>query len=493
MAEVSLFIEDTAIKVIATKGRRVEKWGSVSLEPGMVSDGLILDEAQVAEKIKELFRQQKIGAKKVTAGLSGLNSIYRLTSLPELPAAILPEAVEQEASRIVPAPLEQFYLSYQTIPAPPGETGVFLTAFPRNTADALFRTLKKAGIKATAVDLAPLALCRTVDAPEAIIIDARSAGLDIAIMVDRVPRVIRSFSLPGEAESLAERMQTISEEMERTIAFYNSGHQDKPLPPATPVFVSGDLAEAPESWSLLVGTEDTPVAKLLSPIQGPEDFDASQFMINIGLSLKNLPPEKEGNFSLINFNALPESEKPQGISLARILTPVGIVIGIGLVFWLWLQVQDVRAKNEALRSQVDINQGLITQQREEIATLNEDIAAIEPQIAPLEARAGIFSGTFADLDTNRSRINRDLSGIVGLRSDDVDLVSISHNGSQITVTGTAPEKEILKYARSLRSSGRYSEVNISSLSYKLILEDWEELETEVVYNFVLLLTSMAVE
>ncbi|MDD4985998.1 MAG: pilus assembly protein PilM [Dehalococcoidales bacterium] len=493
MAEVSLFIEDTAIKVMATKGRRVEKWGSIPLEPGMVSDGLILDEAQVAEKIKELFKQQKIGSKKVTAGLSSLNSIYRLTSLPELPAAILPEAVEQEASRIVPAPLEQFYLSYQTIPAPAGETGVFLAAFPRNTADALFKTLRRAGIKATTMDLAPLALCRTVDAPEAIIIDARSTGLDIAILVNRVPRVIRSFSLPGEAESLAERMQTITEELERTIAFYNSGHQDKPLPPATPVFVSGDLAEAPDSWPLLAGTEDAPVAKLLSPMQAPEDFDASQFMVNIGLSLKNLPLEKEGNFSIVNFNALPESEKPQGISLARILTPVGIVIGIGLVFWLWLQVQNIRSENEALRSQVNVNQSLITQQREEIATLNEDLAAIEPQVAPLEARAGIFSGTFAELGENRSRINRDLSGVVGLMPEDVDLTSISHNGPQITVTGTAPEKEILEYAKNLRSSGRYAEVNISSLDYKLILEDWEDLETEVVYNFVLLLTSTAVE
>ncbi|MDD5591004.1 MAG: pilus assembly protein PilM [Dehalococcoidales bacterium] len=495
MSEVSLFIEDTAIKVMVTRGRRVEKWASLPLEPGLVSDGLILDESQVAGKLRGLFKQQKIGAKKVTAGLSGLNSIYRLISLPELPAAILPEAVNQEAARIVPAPLEQFYLSYQTIPAPPGETGVFLAAFPQNTADALFKTLSKAGIKASTMDLAPLALCRTVDAPEAIIIDARSAGLDIAILVDRVPQVIRSFSLPGEAESLAERMQTITEELERTIAFYNSGHQDKPLPPATPIFVSGDLAEAPESWMLLAGSKDTSVSELPSPMQAPEDFDASQFMINIGLSLKNLPPEKEGSFSLVNFNALPESEKPRGISLARIFTPVGIVIGIGLVFWLWLQVQDIRTENEALRSQVNVNQSLIPQQREEIAALNEDVAAIEPQIAPLEAKAGIFTSTAANLDANRSQINRDLSGIVGLMPDDVDLTGINHSGPRVIVTGTAPEEDdIFQYARNLRSSGRYSGVIVSSIiaDYKEVLED-EEIEQIMVYDFTFLIITTAAE
>ena len=495
MAEVSLFIEDTAIKLLVTSGRRVEKWAKLPLEPELVSDGVILDEAQVAAKLKELFKQQKIATRTVTAGLSGLNSIYRLTSLPELPAAILPEAVKQEAGRIVPVPIDQLYLSYQTIPAPAGETGIFLAAFPRNTADAMLRTLSKAGIKASTMDLAPLALCRTVDAPEAIVIDARSAGLDIAILVDRVPQVIRSLSLPGEAESLAERLPAIAEELERTIAFYNSGHPAKPLSSTAPVFVSGDLAMAPESWPLLSGTQGASVSELPSPVQAPEGFDASQFMVNIGLSLKNLSLEKEGNFSIINFNTLPEAEKPRGISLAKILTPIGIVIGIGLLFWLWLQIQDVRTHNEALRSQVEINQALIPPQRDAVTALNEEIAAIEPQIAPLEATADIFAATFTDLAEDRSQIDGDLSGIVNLMPAGVDLISISHSGPRVTVTGTAPEEDnIFQYARNLRSSGRYSSVIISSISagYKQILEDGE-IEEIMVYDFVFLLISTAAE
>ncbi len=496
MSEVSLFIEDTAIKLLVTSGRRVEKWAKLPLEPELVNDGLILDEAGVAAKLKELFKQQKIATGTVTAGLSGVNSIYRLTSLPELPAAILPEAVKQEAGRIVPVPIDQLYLSYQTIPAPAGETGIFLAAFPRNTVDAMLRTLSKAGIKASTMDLAPLALCRTVDAPEAIVIDARSVGLDIAILVDRVPQVIRSLSLPGETESLAKRLPAIAEELERTVAFYNSGHPEKPLSSAVPVFVTGDLAAVPESWPLLSGTQDASVSELPSPTQAPEGFDASQFMVNIGLSLKKLSLEKEGSYSLVNFNALPEAEKPKraGTSSAKILTPI-IVIGIGLVSWLWLQVQDIRTDNEALRSQVEINQALIPPQQDAVAALSEEIAAIEPQIAPLEATADIFATTFTDLAENRSQIDGDLSGVVHLMAGDVDLTSISHTGPRVTVAGTAPEEaDIFQYAQNLRSSGRYSEVIISSISadYKQILEDGE-IEEIMVYDFVFLLISTAAE
>jgi len=489
MSEASLFIEDNSIKLLVTHGRRVDKWAKLPLEPGLVSDGLILDEAQVADKLKQLFKQQKIATRTVTAGLSGLNSIFRLTSLPELPAEILPEAVEQEANRIVPVPIEQLYLSYQTIPAPAGETGIFLAAFPRNNADALLRTLSKAGIKASTMDLAPLALCRTVDAPEAIVIDVHSAGLDIAILVARVPQVIRSLSIPGEAESLAERLPAIVEELERTIAFYNSGHPANLLSPTAPVFVSGDLAAAPESWPLFSGTEGTSVSELPSPMQAPEGFDASQFIVNIGLSLKKLSLEKEGSFSLVNLNALPESEKPKGISLSRILTPIGIIIGIGLVFWLWLQVQDIRTENEALRSQVEINQALIPPQQDAIAALTEEIAALEPKIAPLETKTAVFEDTFTSLGETRSRVDQDLSSAVALLPEDVYLEDINHNIDRLTIRGTAStEEDVLQYARNLRSSGRYQLVVISSIETSI-----EEMESEgdeeiktLSYNFTLI-------
>ena len=250
MTQVTLFIEDNAVKLLVSKDRQVEKWAKLPLDPGLVSDGLILDENKVADKIRELFKLQKVSARTVVVGLSGFNSVYRLISLPELPPEILPEAVLQEASRVVPTPMSEVYFSYQTMPSQATETLIFLAAYPRNTTDALLQTLKKAGLSVDFMDLAPLALSRTVDAPEAILVNASAASLDIAIMMERIPQVIRSLSLPGEPQSLSERLTSIAEEVNRTISFYNSGHRDKPLGANTPIFVSGDLAQAPETSRL---------------------------------------------------------------------------------------------------------------------------------------------------------------------------------------------------------------------------------------------------
>jgi len=130
----TLFIRDTAVSLLVVRGKRIKKWASLPLEPGLFSQGLVLDEAEVAAKLKELFKLEKVKTKKVIVGLSGHNSLYRLITLPELPEVVVAEAVKHEARRVIPVPLDEVYLSYQLLAAPAGEKRIFLAAFPRNVA-----------------------------------------------------------------------------------------------------------------------------------------------------------------------------------------------------------------------------------------------------------------------------------------------------------------------------------------------------------------------
>ncbi|MFC2024572.1 pilus assembly protein PilM [Chloroflexota bacterium] len=505
MAEVTLFIEDNEIRLLVAKGRRVEKWAKMPLEPGLVSDGAIIDEPQVAEKLKELFKLEKVGVRTVVAALSGFNSVYRLISLPELPAAILPEAVEQEASRVVPVPMDQVYLAYQSIPASPGETQVFLAAYPRNATDSLLRTLAKAGLRADYLDLAPLALCRTVDAPEAVVIHASSVSLDITIMVERIPQVIRSLSLPGETQSLTERLETIVEELNRTIAFYNTGHRDKPLEASVPVFVSGDLALAPDTWPSLSGKAGYPVSVVPSQMSPLEGFDDSQFMVNIGLALKHLTVEKEANISIVNFNALPQAEKPKKkASPLAILLPIVIVLGVGGVYYMYNNGQNAVARNDVVRSQLELVQSQIPQQQEVKVALEQELVEIEPEIEPLKAEANMYQATFSDLEQGRNRINQDVTHIANLVPEQIALIyggdvvvgyatpssaaAINHTGDNAIVEGRSQDlASVFQYARDLRSSGGFTDVTIMSIeTYEEVVTPETDTEEEVVvkgYNF----------
>jgi len=456
----TLFIRDTNINLLVMKGEQVEKWASLPLEPGLVSQGLIVDEAQVADKVKQLFKETEVKTSKVITALSGHDSLYRIITLPDLPEAILPEAVRREAKRTIPTPLEEVYFSYQRLPTlTRGEGRIFLVTFPRNLADALVRTLRQAGVKPHIMDLAPLALCRIPNEPRAIIINARLDHLDVTVIADRLPQVIRRLSLPSEAESLEEKLPLIAEEFNRTVAFYNSSHMEKPLDTTVPVFVCGDLAEAPETWQSAVGQSGYSVSSLPSPVEPPEGFNSNDFMVNIGLALKELLPEKEeANFSLVNFNALPEVYLPEHFSIVRALVPVGIVVGIGLIIYGVILVQANRADIEALGSEVAVAESRVTQQQSQIAALNA-------QVGPAEATASALNTRLITMERGRATIHEDLTEIERLAGEKVNLSGVNHGGSSVTVNGAASdEDDIFSYARDLRNGGRFSGVWISSIA-----------------------------
>jgi len=207
---VTLYIDDFNIRLLVAKGKRVQKWARLPLEPGLVKDGVIIDETQVVDKLKELFTLTNVSPGKVITGLSGLNSLYRLITLPELPEAVRDEAVKHEARRVIPVSLDQVHLAYQALPAAKGETLLFLTAFPRNAADTLIKTLRQAGVEPYLMDLAPLALCRNANEPRSIIVNVWSTNLDIVIMADKLPQVIRKECYPLSLKSLRELLPFIT-------------------------------------------------------------------------------------------------------------------------------------------------------------------------------------------------------------------------------------------------------------------------------------------
>lgn len=454
----TLFIRDTDINLLVMKGTQVSKWASLPLEPGLVSQGLIVEEAQVADKVKQIFKDTGAKTKNVITALSGHDSLYRIISLPELPDAVLPEAIRREAKRTIPTPLEEIYFAYQRLATvTKGESRIFLVTYPRNLVDALVRTLRKAGVKPYIMDLAPLALCRIPDEPRAIIVNARMEHLDVMVISDRLPQVIRRLVLPGETESLEERLPLIAEEFDRTVAFYNSGHMEKPLDSTVPVFVCGDLAEAHDTWQSAVGGAGYSVSLLPSPVEIPEGFNPNEFMINIGLALKELRTEKEGaNFSLVNFNALPEAYVPAHFSIARVLVPVGLIVGIALIVFATILILTSRADINTLTSEVTVREASVAQ-------LQADIAALKEQITSVGATADALSSKLTAMERGAATMYGDLDQVVKLAAaGQVTLTSMKDTGSSVMLSGSASSVDnVFSYARALRSGGRFSKVWVS--------------------------------
>jgi len=483
---MSLYLEDNGIRLLAASGRQVDKWLTVPLEPGLISGGVIQDENKVADKIRETFMAIKhvkrklpgggltkriaklfAGSGKLIIGLNGRDSLYRVVALPVLPESSLGEAVYREAGRVLPVSLDELYIAYQRIPGYANETRVFVAAFPKKTTDTLLRTLRIAGITPRYLDLAPLALCLAVNEPRSIIVDVRQDNLNLIIMANRVPQVIRSLALQSEEKIISENMPTISEEFSRTVAFYNSTHQQEPLDSSVPVCVSSDLANSPDDWKALVGKLESPVTVLPGAMQYPADFPSNEFAVNLGLATKELGLEKDetANYSLVNLNALPSALIPKQFNAMRVAIPVTAAIGIAGLALLWMNWQTNAATTKDLEASLASTQNVVQRNAAEIAQLTEQNRLIEAQIQPMLDYASVFNTKMDVLQAARNLTDSDLHQVVALKPGAVVLMTALHTGTAITINGSSSRyADALDYAQAIRDSGGFTTV-VATISY----------------------------
>jgi len=461
---VTLYIDDISIRLLVADGKRVKKWADLPLEPGLIEGATVIKATEVATKIKQLLKDQKVRTKKVIVGFSGLHCLTRPIILPQLPKAMLDEAVTREARKLLPLPLDQLYMVWQTIPAPEGKTQVFLTAIRRRSADALLKMLRQVRLDPYIMDLKPLALARLVREATAVIVDVQPTEFDIVIMSNGIPQPIRTVSFPREALlSWEKKFPLIRDELDRTIQFYNSNNPEKPLVPSTPIFVSGELVGRPE-LNLLSHELGYPVSPLSSPLKCPEQLDLSCYIVNIGLALKEPSLEKKTGSSVANLNLRPIPYRPKPISWGRVVAVPGAIAIIGLLFPMVMLVQDVSADNVALHSQLDTTNQLLSQKQLQKQEMGNNIAELEEKLAEAEVSHDTFTMALKSIKREHSVVNGDLGATTNALPDTISLASISHTGNMLTISGTAPtEADVLSYASKLDNSGRFSETIVASM------------------------------
>lgn len=461
---VTIYIDDSGLKLLEAKGKEVKKWAALSITAGAVSEGVITDPTHVANELKELLDTHGISEKRIIVGLSGLHCLYRVITLPALPRSVLAEAVRSEAERILPVAIDEFYLSWQIIHRSKDELRIFLVAYPREASDALVETLRQAHVEPYFVDLAPLALCRVEPRGTAVIVDIRSTEVDIVIKIEGVPELIRSLPLPGEAESLEKKLSTVREELRRTIKFYNSNHPDQPLETEVPICISGEAITEGEFDPSYLEKLKYPVSLLTPPLKYPKDFNIYPYMVNAGLALRKLQPARKSGLSVTELNIIPESYLPKPPSLTRIFLVPSIIGAAAILAFIGLQVKNSAIEAESLRSQIDAATQLIEVRNEEQQLLENEIADLQGRVTQREETKDRYMRVLNDLAQRHELVNGNLELAAEKVPSDMALASLAQNGLVLTLQGkSGSEVEILSYTRSLDDSERFPEYVIDTI------------------------------
>lgn len=462
---VTLNISSREVRVLATSGNQVLKWGVAPLQPGQVKDGLVQDPAAVGRAIGAVFQSLGLPRAGIWVTMSGLSFTYRLLTLPKMNGTQLREAVMRAARKEMAVPLEELYLSWRVVGTRAEETDVFVMGVPHNPVDELSRTLGHADIRAAGMDIKALALARAAGHAQAVIVDFEPDCFDIVIVAGGLPVTLHSVSPRGEASAAEDDVRHLADELARTVSFHNITHPEHPLPVETPLVLTGSLSEPPAVTEVLQAATGFRIEALTGPLKHPPGFPVARFAANLGLSVKSmgtfLPRGGGTGFRDIDVNML-ETRLAAGAwtaSLRGKTAPIALVVVVALLTPAFLVRNQAASEVKRLEGQVDVLDRELRLARlrvDEVTRTEEIIAEIEAGMTDLEReRQRVLGG----LDTGA-----DVQAATDALQPYGTLVSVDSDLEEVVVeVGVGSRDDALAYAAALGALGRFAEVRIARL------------------------------
>lgn len=292
----TICFEGSEIRILTVRGNKVVGWETRSLGPEDMSLGTVHSPKAAAIVIKSSLLDLRASRRKVFSALPGNRSVHRIIRIPIIPEKMLAETIERKARQEFAIPIEETDLAWQVISERDNHLTIYVLAVPKMIIDQQVTTLKEAGIRPKVMDIKPLALSRITNNPTAIIVNLEDHSMDVVILVNHIPVLVRSIpldtgDLTGEAKT-----DLLSQEIARTTKYYNESHKSSRLPEQTPVFVSGALFtssavdsrldDAPSLVERLRTRTPYPLKPPTSELELPPKFPLLKYATNLGLAVK---------------------------------------------------------------------------------------------------------------------------------------------------------------------------------------------------------------
>ena len=283
---VTLDIDSTSVRLLELVGKRVRRWATAPLEPGLVENGVVVDPEAVGARIRELIRSSRIRGRNIITSVGGAFSISRILTLPPTTDEDLEYQVRQAAKEVLPVPLEELYLTWQPIISTGLEQEVLLLAIPRSVVNYHLAALHAGGVKVNVVNLKPLALVAVCAQTDALVVNLEPISIDIAVVVNGVPQILHTTSFSKNNLAPQEEVDRTALTVSRTVEFYNTRHPLLPLEPDAPILLAGQQATDPLLVQQLEAHTGRTVSLLAPPVECPSHFPLAQYAVNIGLAIR---------------------------------------------------------------------------------------------------------------------------------------------------------------------------------------------------------------
>lgn len=282
-AAVALTVDGSEVRVLQHFGSRVVGWASFQVDPTQLSGGDVLDAGGLGETLGDLFDRAGLSRRHVVGGVTARHARFALLDVPRVDGqANLEAVVAEEASRQLGYVPGESYLFWELAARQRRGRTVFAVVIPQEPLLLLLEALEAARIRPDSLDLKPLALARAVNQRDAIVASLEPDGLDVVVIAEDLPIIIRSASIPPRMTEQAAREYLVGE-VARALA--TSRGRLAPLDGEAMIYLAGSRADEQLAELLRLQTGHA-IGKLAPPAHCPLDFPVAEQLANVGLALK---------------------------------------------------------------------------------------------------------------------------------------------------------------------------------------------------------------
>jgi hypothetical protein len=463
-------ITNSDVRLASVKGKKLGKFLSNPLPKGLVGNGQIQNPQALGVIIDNMFKEAKLGKRRVLCTFTGLPFIYGAINMPRLSAAVENTAIERAARKELSLTEEDMYLSWQKIPTPSieGELTYFVAGVPKNALGSIFQTLENAHIKPYNIDLKPLSLARVCASSEAIVVSLEQQYVDIVVVSNGLVKIMHSFVPQSPIEDKAGLVSEIIDGLNKALNSFKRDYPQSQLKPDTQVHLSGKFSGDKEVVKLLRSTSERKIVLLESPLALPEDCSMDIYSANIGLLLKKMRLKGlAGGFSDIDINLVSSvglRRKPSNV-LAYAAGTVVVAALAAVVFLTYTTQADAQNKLEAQQKAADSLAAQLVQARNDskdlIASKTAAANALEPvnvQLVGLRMEHQQMLNANLDFTSQINYVN-------GYLPVGANLESISLDNQMVTVQGKALSAfDVLNFAVQLDKNPSFAGAKVSEIA-----------------------------
>lgn len=200
-------IGDSSLKMVELrkKGRKIQLSNyAFSENVSNINFNKIEDVDYLAQAISKIIKEAGIRARRATASLPTFAVFSSIINIACADKKNLPQAVNEEAKKVIPLPLEEMILDWKVIPDKDGRVPssgnmqIFLTGSPKKLVRKYMEVFKRAGIVLSSLETETFSLVRSLvgdDKMRVMIVEIGANSTDLSIVNESIPVLNRSLTV----------------------------------------------------------------------------------------------------------------------------------------------------------------------------------------------------------------------------------------------------------------------------------------------------------